>query len=202
MMKTGPGMWDERFQGGARPYGDQPSRFLVEKVGRLPPGGRILLPGDGGGRNGVWLARQGFQVEILDFSAEGVEAARQWADRNGVSVAAHTADVTTWSWPVREYDAIVSVYLHLPSAARRKVHDLMLQALRPGGFLLIEGFHLDQLAYSSGGPKDPDQLFSEESLRAELSAARHVEVRRELVDLDESDLHRGPGVLVRLLAQV
>ena len=195
-------MWNERFQGGARPYGVVPSLYLQEKLHLLQPGGRVLVPGDGGGRNGVWLARQGFTVEILDYSTEGLVAARQWADECGVMVGLAQADVTAWAWPQGEYDAVVSVYLHLHADDRARVHQAMLGALKPGGYLIVEAFHRDQMVNSSGGPRDPAQLFSEVDIQSDLATAKEIEVRRESIILNESDLHRGPAVLLRAMCRV
>ena len=47
-----------------------------------------LVPGDGEGRNGVWLAEQGLRVDTLDLSAKGVEKARRLAEARGVSINA------------------------------------------------------------------------------------------------------------------
>ena len=194
-------MWNERFQGGARPYGVVPSLYLQEKVHLLRPGGRVLVPGDGGGRNGVWLARRGFQVEILDYSSEGLEAARQWAAECGVSVGLTQADVTTWAWPQGDYDAVVSVYLHLQAGDRDRIHRAMLGALKPGGYLIVEAFHRDQMAFSSGGPRDPSMLFSEKEIGLDLAGSEGVEIRRDVVTLGESALHRGPAVLLRAMGK-
>ena len=53
-------MWDERFSQNEPVYGQEPNSYLREQVARLKPGASILVPGDGYGRNGIWLARQGF----------------------------------------------------------------------------------------------------------------------------------------------
>ncbi len=194
-------MWDERYQGDAQPYGVEPSRYLREKVALIRPGGDVLLPGDGGGRNGVWLAGRGFRTHLLDFSRQGLEAARRWADESGVVVGLEQADVLGWGWPAERFDAVVSVYLHLPEEQRAQVHRAMVRALKPGGILLIEGFHKDQMAHTSGGPRDPAMLFSEEALRSDLTDADLLEIRRDEVVLDESPLHRGPAVVLRVTAR-
>ena len=196
-MSNGPTMWDERFRDGARPYGTEPSHHLRENVSRIRPGGRVLAPGDGGGRNGVWLARQGFEVEIWDYSPEGLTGARRWADESGVAVKTHLVDVIHHEWPVTTYDAVISVYLHLPPSDRSRVHQAMIRSLKPGGLLLIEGFHVDQMAFSSGGPRDPALLFTEDAVREDLATLDNLQVRRDQVLLNESLLHAGPAVLLR-----
>lgn len=196
-----PALWDERFRPAELPYGEQPSLFLIEQLPRLGPAGRVLLPGDGGGRNGVWLATQGWQATSLDYSPVALERARELAARRQVELHTIQADVTAWAWPRGELDLVVAVYLHLPSASRPAVHRAMLQAVKPGGHVLIEAFAQEQLAYASGGPKDRDLLFSEAGLRADFADADILILRTQRVDLDEGPLHRGPGMLIRLLAR-
>lgn len=194
-------LWNERFRNGARPYGTEPSHFLKEKLDLIRQGGDVLLPGDGGGRNGVWMARHGFHAHILDYSREGILAAKKWAEESGCEVHLEQADVTTWRWPVARFDAVVAVYLHLAESVRTQVHQAMLNALKPDGLLLIEAFHVDQIAFQSGGPRDPTMLLTAEKIRADLKNAQILELRRDEVTLDESDLHRGPAVLMRLAAR-
>jgi SAM-dependent methyltransferase len=200
-MRTGPEQWDERFRPAELPYGESPSHFLVEQLPRLGPPGVALLPGDGGGRNGIWLATQGWLAKSLDFSPIALERAREKALRRGVPLDTEQADVTTWRWPDSTFDLVASVYLHLPSSIRPAVHQSMLRAVKPGGHVLIEAFAREQLGYQSGGPRDADMLFSEEVLLADFDGAEILALRRELVQLDEGPLHRGPGMLIRLLAR-
>ena len=48
-MKT---FWDERYAQAEYVYGVEPNQFLKEKLDRLSPG-KILLPGEGEGRNDI-----------------------------------------------------------------------------------------------------------------------------------------------------
>lgn len=196
-----PALWDERFRPAELPYGERPSLFLVEQLPRLGRSGRALLPGDGGGRNGAWLAGQGWEATSLDYSPVALERARELAARQRVSLHTELADVTTWTWPRRAFDLVAAVYLHLPSAIRPAVHHAMLESVKPGGHVLIEAFAREQLGFSSGGPKDPDLLFQDDALRSDFARAEIVELRTEQIDLDEGPLHRGPGVLIRLLVR-
>ena len=62
--------WDQAYSDAeGYKYGEQPNAFLKEQAHRIPAGARVLVPGDGEGRNGVWLAEQGHEVTSLDNSA-------------------------------------------------------------------------------------------------------------------------------------
>ena len=50
--------WESRYAEPRFAYGSEPNRWVVECEPRLPRAARILVPGDGEGRNGVYLARQ------------------------------------------------------------------------------------------------------------------------------------------------
>jgi SAM-dependent methyltransferase len=200
-MPYGPQQWDERFAPGAEAYGREPSRYLEEKRHLLRPGQLALVPADGGGRNGVWLARQGLRVRSVDFSPAGLARAREFASSSGVPLETELADLLAWTWPRDTYDLVAAIYFHLPSAHRPRIHRAMLDALRPGGHVLIEAFHVDQLAYASGGPRDADLLMTEERLRSDFEAGDILECRQDRVVLDESRLHRGPAALMRLLVR-
>ena len=64
--------WDQQFASDEFKYGKQPNAFLVEQAGLIAPGADILIPGDGEGRNSVWLARQGHRVLAVDASEVGL----------------------------------------------------------------------------------------------------------------------------------
>jgi len=193
--------WDERFADQEFLYGTEPNVFLVEQAHRLAPGSRILLPGDGEGRNGVWLAGRGMDVLSVDASAVGLAKAQRLARDRGLSIKTDVADLGAWAWPSSGFDAIVSLFLHLASPERASIHGKMIDALKPGGILILEAFRHEQLAYSSGGPKDLALLYTAAQLKAEFRAVDILLLEEALVDLDEGKLHQGPGATVRLVAR-
>ena len=87
-------MWDERYRPAAYAYGLEPNAFLASQAHRLKAGMRALVPGDGEGRNGVWLAGQGLEVDAFDLSAVGVAKAKALAAERGASIAAFEADAS------------------------------------------------------------------------------------------------------------
>jgi SAM-dependent methyltransferase len=197
-----PPDWDARFSRDDYLFGTAPNEFLVTCRDLIPPGGRVLCVADGEGRNGTWLAQQGFAVDAFDGSPVGVAKAERLAAERGVSVAYEVARVGDWRWPEAAYDAIVSIFIQFsPPAERRQVFAGILRALRPGGLLLLEGYALGQLAHRSGGPRIPDQLYTEEQLRAELGAFTIETLREYEAHIDEGPAHSGLSAVIDVVAR-
>jgi cyclopropane fatty-acyl-phospholipid synthase-like methyltransferase len=192
-------MWDERFAEVDPVYGDAPNRFVNEQALRLEPGMKLLVPADGYGRNGIWLAMRGCQVHTIDLSPVGVERARKAAAAAGVAITQEVADLSTWNWPVAAYDAVISIFFHMPSAVRPKVHGAMLHALKPGGIVILEAFTPVQLQYTSGGPKQVDLLYTADILKQDFAGAEVIQLEEKVVDLAEGHMHSGPGAVVQAI---
>jgi SAM-dependent methyltransferase len=189
-------MWDERFSQAEPVYGEQPNSYLRAQVPRLDPGAAVLVPGDGYGRNGLWLAKQGFRVHTVDLSPIGVERARKSARDTGLSLTTEQADLSTWAWPQIQFDAVFSIFLHLFPNVRSAIHSNMLRALVPGGVCVLEAFTPAQLKFSSGGPKQVDLLYSAEILRQDFADAEILALEEATVSLNEGRMHSGPGAVV------
>ncbi|MFN3868764.1 MAG: SAM-dependent methyltransferase [Hyphomicrobiaceae bacterium] len=202
---TGPRSWDPRYSGDGYSFGTAPNAFLASQRQRFRKGDRVLSLGDGEGRNGVFLARQGCRVTSVDYSAIGLEKARRLAARHGVEVEAVVADLTTWSWPVSAYDAVVAIYFHLPPVWRAHVHRAAARAIVPGGLILIEGYRPEQIALQatedSGGPTDPAMLFTSDMLAADFGGFDVLQSEPCEVVLDEGPFHTGRAAVVRFIAR-
>lgn len=190
-------MWDERFSQAEPVYGEGPNRYVRSQVHRLKLGSKVLLPADGYGRNGIWLAKQGFQVHTVDLSPVGVERARKSAAAAGVTMKMEVADLAVWDWPVSEFDAVVSIFFHIPSTVRGKIHGSMLRSLKSGGIVLLEAFTPAQLEFTSGGPKQVDLLYTADLLRDDFAGAEILLLEEKVAELEEGAMHSGPGAVVR-----
>lgn len=193
--------WDERYDRADFAYGTEPNAFLVGQRWRLERGMAVLAVADGEGRNGVWLAQQGMKVTSVDGSAVGLRKALGLALTRGVILRTICADLVDWDWPQGTYDAVASVFLHLPPEHRAAVHRAMLAAVRPGGLVLMEAFAPAQLAHASGGPRDAAMLYDAALLRADFAGAEILELQETETDLDEGPLHQGKAATVRLVAR-
>jgi protein-L-isoaspartate O-methyltransferase len=197
-----PDYWNARYSEQGFAYGDQPNGFLVAAHHHLPPRSRILVPGDGEGRNGVWLAEQGHHVTTIDMSEAGCSKARQLAAARGVNIDVMCADLSTWDWPVKHFNAVVSIFLHLPSALRPTIHARMSEALVEGGMLLIEAYTPANLAHRAknpniGGPGDVSMLYSLNLLARDFAPLAMITGEERETDLDEGRYHVGRGAVVR-----
>lgn len=198
--------WDQQFSMPDFRYGQQPNRFLCEQAARLQPQSEVLLPGDGEGRNSVWLAGQGHRSTAMDSSSVGLEKAVSLAGQRGVSIAVIHADLADWVPEPASFDAIVLTYVHLPADLRPLAHQRLAGALRPGGWFILEAFHPLQLGYQSGGPKAQAMLYSADMIRADLSQPM-VQTFDEIMAwegealLDEGSGHQGLAYLTRYVAR-
>ena len=197
--------WDERYAASEYAFGSAPNAFLAAQAHRFHPGQRAFVPGDGEGRNGVWLATRGLQVDTVDASVKGVAKARELAAKHNVSINPVVADLTAWPWPVGMYDVAVSIFLHFPEAQRTAMHRRMLHTLKPGGLLLLEAYRPRQLELQKtgtvGGPQDVTMLMTRERLIADFAEADITDIVEVELDLNEGRRHTGRSAVIRLIAR-
>lgn len=120
-----------------------------------------------------------------------------------VNIRAQVADLTDWQWPVAAFDAVVAVFIHFPPEVRRDMHHAMYAALKPGGLLIMEGFHPHQrdLGLTSGGPQAREMLYDAETLTADFQGMDILELEEAAPVLDEGPLHQGEARTTRLVAR-
>jgi 2-polyprenyl-3-methyl-5-hydroxy-6-metoxy-1,4-benzoquinol methylase len=192
-------MWDQRYRTEEYVYGTRPNDFLASVSDRIAKG-RVLCLAEGEGRNAVFLARQGHQVLAVDQSAVGLAKAQRLAATCGVSIETRTVDLASFEIVPESWDAVISIFAHVPSQLRRTLHRQVVGGLRPGGILVLEGYTPAQLQYKTGGPPDLDKLMTLADLREELvglTFMHALELEREVI---EGTLHTGLGAVVQVLA--
>ncbi len=135
----------------------EPAPFLVENIALLPKR-RVLDVAMGYGRNAIYLAGLGFQVEGVDISAEAVRYAREAARESGVSISVRAADLEDeYRIEKNGYDGIICF-----SYLQRSLIPQIKAGLRRGGVIIYETFLVDQAQW--GKPKNPDYLLKHNEL--------------------------------------
>ena len=193
--------WDERYATSDYVFGTEPNTWLTANEGSLKAGMTALVPGDGEGRNGVWLAERGLTVTSVDASPLGVEKARKLAAQRGVTIDIICADLRDWQAPDATYDIAVLAFLHLGAADRTALHQKIAATLKPNGYLILEGFTPDHLAFGKGGPKVESMMFTEHRLRSDFTELDVLQIEALEVELPASGRHGGRAAVIRLLAR-
>lgn len=194
--------WNERYSEAEYIFGTAPNAFLAGRAGLFKPGQRALCVADGEGRNSVWLAEQGLEVVAFDFSPVAVEKARRLAASRGVQVRYELAAVYDWRWPLAAFDVVAAIFVQFADPPMRAyLFERMIAALKPGGLVLVEGYTPGQLKYGTGGPKQVDQLYTEELLRQAFGSLEIVELKAYEAELDEGIRHRGMSAVIDLVAR-
>ena len=162
-------MWDARYADAELVWSRGPNRFVVEEVEGLAPGRALDLAG-GEGRNAVWLAQRGWDVEIVEFSQVALAKAATLAEAVHVTVTATFADLTAEP-PLAPADLVVVAYLQLPRAASRAATRHAATLVAPGGTLLVVAHAKRNLDDGVGGPPDPEVLRTPDEVRDDLGGS-------------------------------
>lgn len=192
-------MWDRRYSASELIWSATPNATLAGEVADLPPG-RALDLGCGEGRNAIWLAEKGWQVTAVDFSAVGIEKARQLAATRGVEVKWDVANLTEYHLePAAAYDLVFLTFIHL---ARKDFVGLLRKAedaLAPDGRLIVIGHDSSNLTEGVGGPQDPNVLYSHQDVAQAVPdmSIEKAEVVRRPVETEQGE-RTAIDVLVRL----
>ena len=192
-------MWDVRYSDVEYVYGTEPNTFLVSVVDQIPKG-RVLSLAEGEGRNGVYLAGLGYKVLGVDSSAVGLGKAQRLAEERGVTLETQVADLANFHIKPNSWDAVISIFCHLPSGIRSSVHHKVVAGLRPGGVLVLEAYTPAQLKLKTGGPATADMLMTLDSLRQELSGLRFTHAREAEREVVEGKYHTGRAAVVQVVA--
>lgn len=176
--------WDERYAGEDYFFSFTPSKLLaklLEQVCTLITGRRALDIACGEGRNGIFLAQNGFEVDAIDISERGLERGRKRAEEVGVWVNFIQADLEEYRLQ-ESYDFIVNFNFLL-----RPLIPSMVDCLAPRGVILmetimkgptLEGEHNESFLLESGELKrlfsgyDGRVVLFEEDLTGQTPVAR------------------------------
>ena len=181
--------WDERYAATELVWSAGPNQFVENELADLPPG-RALDLACGEGRNARWLAERGWEVTAMDFSAVAIEKGRS----RHADVVWQVADALTAPLP-QDLDLVLIAYLQIPREERTPVMRRAFEALRSGGRLLLVGHDSTNLAEGTGGPQDPEVLYTAEDVLADLPDVELQVVRADRVARlvgspdDESSVH-------------
>ena len=195
--------WDQRYASKDFVYGREPNRFFAQELLKLNPGA-ILLPAEGEGRNAVFAAREGWQVEAFDISGEGKKKAEELATLHNVHIHYQVSSLQEISFDQDYFDVIGLIFAHFPDSIKSTSLQELPRFLKPGGKVILEVFSKNQLAFSkvnprAGGPKDLDLLYSIEEVKRIFTGFIIEHLGEMEVELNEGDFHVGRSSVIRFV---
>ena len=156
-------------------YTKNASQFIIDNLDIIPKG-RLLDLAMGHGRNAVFLAEMGFEVEGIDISGDALDKARDLAEKNNVQIKTYHADLEGDN-PIERngYDVIICFnYL------QRSLVPQIKEGLRNGGIIVYETFIIDQIQF--GRPRNPEYLLKYNELLHMFSDFRCLRYREGIVE--------------------
>lgn len=195
--------WNKRFDTPDYIFGKTPNEYLQEQARRyLNQGDAILCVADGEGRNSVWLAKQGMQVDAFDVSEVAISKAIALAKEEAVHVQFNLASTEAWNWQANHYDAVIGIFIQFANPLMREhLFAQMVSALRPGGVLIIQGYTPKQLEFKTGGPSILEHLYTEEIIRNAIADLEVLDLCVYEKFLSEGQKHTGMSALLGLVAR-
>ena len=178
----------------ARTLNEKPNALLVETVQGLKPG--TALDADmGEGRNAIYLAQQGWEVTGVDVAEKALAYAQARAKKLGVLLTTEVADMARYDWGTNKWDLIVLSY-----AGGRDYAARVQKALKPGGIVVLEAFHIDATQKIQVVDGDYRVFFKTDELK-KLYGNVGLKIVRYEEPIGTADFTRQQLRLVQLVAQ-
>jgi tellurite methyltransferase len=165
-----------------------PEHFVVEMVEPLRAASvkRVLDLGFGVGRHAIHLAKEGFQIDGIDASANGLVFAQEWAALEEVALSLTTGDMSRLPYDTGEFDAILTwnVIYHGTMDVVQQTIDELTRCLKPRGYLVCslistqhhmvgQGVEIEPRTFviPGGGEREhPHHYFNREDIDCAFSA--------------------------------
>jgi SAM-dependent methyltransferase len=186
--KSAKDLWEERYAGDKYLFGKEPVLSLKNHLSFLRKGKAIDIA-MGEGRNAVYLAQNGFQVEGVDGSAKAVEKAKALAAEKGVQIDAKPQNLDFFLMPLMKFDTLLMTY-YRPQA---RFFNEIRRGLVQGGTCLIEAYTVDQAKHHPNNPLiDFDQCYKPNEV---------LQLLKDFHILFYKEMKEGDSYLVQAIAE-
>jgi len=199
-------MWNERYSSNEYAYGTNPNVFFKATIEKHKIKGRILLPGEGEGRNAVYAAQQGLEVIAIDISEEGKKKALRLAKLHNVYFKYEVGDFLKIDFTESGFDATALIHTHFPPSISFAYHKKISRLIKASGLFILEGFSKSNLPLrienpQIGGPNNIEMLYSEEEIMEDFSDFEVLQLEEVEIDLNEGQYHKGIAKMIRFVGK-
>ncbi len=132
--------WDKKYTDNEKLLGFREPCSLLKDHHQLSPGTKALDIACGTGRNTLYLADTGFEVDALDISVVALQELTQHMHKATDLSFIHTqlVDLDSYTPPLSTYDIIIQT-----NFLDRRLIPMLGESLTKGGILIIETYMLD-----------------------------------------------------------
>jgi SAM-dependent methyltransferase len=190
--------WDERYTGADRLWSGEPNGALVGEVAGLPAG-RALDVGCGEGADAIWLASNGWTLTAVDVSGVALDRARAHAATAEVDIAWIQAGLLDADLPRAGFDLVTAQYPALRRTGDSAAEHALIDAVAPGGVLLVVHHDMHERTHAFEHGFDPDEWVSPRDVANLLDADWTIvfDERRERSVTGGAGAHHTHDVVLR-----
>jgi SAM-dependent methyltransferase len=196
-QKSNGARWDQIYLDPRAKVPVNPSTLVLETTANLTPGAALDV-GMGNGRNAIYLARKGWKVTGIDLSEAAVKQAQQEAAKLKVELDAKAGDVEKLVLGRDRYDLIVCTYVQMVAVRSAKK---FIDALKPGGLIIIEGHHAEAQALGLTPPAGGLAGYYDNQLLHAYDRLRILRYEDRQTQAEWSNGPEGKAPIVRLVAR-
>ncbi|WP_345063043.1 class I SAM-dependent methyltransferase [Leifsonia kafniensis] len=174
-QSTVESLWDQRYADREHLWSGKPNATLVTEARGLRAG-RALDVGCGEGADALWLAEHGWDVTALDVSQVALDRAVLQAEVLGARVRWLHSGLIEAALPPASFDLVSAQYPALLRTDDNAAEFALLNAVAPGGVLLIVHHPVPRTEEASAHGFDPHDYVSPATVAALLDDRWRIEV--------------------------
>jgi len=151
--------WDKKYTDNPRLLESREASTIVQRFSKLASGKKALDIACGTGRNTLYLAQNGFEVDALDISAVALQELSQQMNKVTDLSFIHTqlVDLDQYNPPLSHYNLIINIHF-----LDRSLISKLGKALKKDGILIIETYMQD--TENEKPNSNPDFLLKKDEL--------------------------------------
>lgn len=177
-------MWKKQYQQKKFYWGLKPESGLKEAI-KYARKGKALDIGAGEGRNSIFLAKNGFDVEAIDKTKEGLEKCKNFARKYHLSIKTKMIDIKRFKFKKNQYSLILSIAVldFLRLSETKKIIKTIHYALVSRGTFYLLVFSTKDPAYKKCRNQKLKTIEKNTFFLPKIKTFRHFFQKRELLNL-------------------
>lgn len=183
--------WDKKYQETTSLLKDREPSENLKKIVEKTKGKKALDVASGAGRNSIYLANNGFDVEALDISSVALEVLNNKGFKN---ISCKLVDLDEYEIPKNNYDLIV-----MTNFLDRNLIPKLSNALKIDGVLFIETYMEDELNEKTSS--NPDFLLKKDELKTFFNDNFELLVYDEFLNTEELYKMKKQFIAIRKLKE-